>query len=282
MVEAKIACCGKCFGGEPRLVDPDKQLRYADTLWTRVNRGGRRYGFSDWQPPKEWHCKAKPRCRWRIGAAGGLNLVPHTLLVSLAVNTRVDGKVRQEHIADLGSFEGHLLPSFYSGIEPEIANSVRINVEEWSNRSIHARIWFWHRLEEKLERLSNRLSADDAAMVRSAVHKRIPQPSQEEIAQNEVWRAAHEIKSWQSLNGWYRGLVKRSEDQIADHKSAIADCKEAIGLFQPIVAEISRTAHDAELSMAKSDCQTVLSKAERRNELNLLLGKILARNVRCA
>jgi hypothetical protein len=55
-------------------------------------------------------CPLRPRCRWRIG--GGR--VPYRLLVAVIENRRVNGKVRQEHVADLGAIEGHWLPSFFA------------------------------------------------------------------------------------------------------------------------------------------------------------------------
>jgi hypothetical protein len=80
--------------GKPRYLDPHKQKtdRIGRPLRSRWERVGP--GFHN-RPPTEWHCPAKPRCRWRIGTAAGLNLKPYTLLVSLVENTRVDGKIRR-------------------------------------------------------------------------------------------------------------------------------------------------------------------------------------------
>jgi hypothetical protein len=47
------------------------------------------------------------------------------LLVSLSEIRRVDGKVRQDHIADLGAIDGIMLPSFYSKLDAETAEAVR-------------------------------------------------------------------------------------------------------------------------------------------------------------
>jgi hypothetical protein len=66
----------------------------------------------------------RPRCRWRIGVEHGVELQPYRLLVSLIENRRVDGKVRQEHVASLGAIDGHLLPSFYAGIDPTTVNAI--------------------------------------------------------------------------------------------------------------------------------------------------------------
>ena len=62
----------------------------------------------------------KPRCRWRIGVDHGLALVPYRLHVQLAENRRVDGKVRQEHVADLGAIDGAMLADFWAGIDADV------------------------------------------------------------------------------------------------------------------------------------------------------------------
>ena len=49
------------------------------------------------------HCHLKPRCRWRIGREE--ELAPYRLKVVLVDNKRVNGKVKQETIAVLGSIE---------------------------------------------------------------------------------------------------------------------------------------------------------------------------------
>ena len=65
-------------------------------------------------------CPMRPRCRWRIGLDQDVILVPYRLLVSLIANKRVEGKVRQEHVADLGAIDGHLLPMFFRGLRRKL------------------------------------------------------------------------------------------------------------------------------------------------------------------
>jgi hypothetical protein len=63
----------------------------------------------------------KRRSRWRIGVDQGAELQPYRLLVSVIENRRVEGKVRQEHIADLGatiSFTGFMLASIRRSLMP--------------------------------------------------------------------------------------------------------------------------------------------------------------------
>jgi hypothetical protein len=73
-------------------------------------------------------CPEKPRCRWRSGLPD-LELVPRRLLVSLIATWRVNGRVQQEHVADLGSIDAHMLPSFFAGVEPERANAIRLDLK---------------------------------------------------------------------------------------------------------------------------------------------------------
>ena len=49
------------------------------------------------------HCRMKPRCRWYIGKEEKLE--PYRLKAILVENKRVNGKVKQETIAVLGSID---------------------------------------------------------------------------------------------------------------------------------------------------------------------------------
>jgi hypothetical protein len=68
----------------------------------------------------------------------------HRLQTSLIENPRVDGKVRHEHIASLGSIT----------LPPSVAE----------------RITFWQRLHGRLAKLSNRVTTEDQGKVLGAVH----------------------------------------------------------------------------------------------------------------
>lgn len=106
-------------------------------------------------PPSRQRCRKSSPCRWRIGFVGeDLELMPYRLLVSVAHNQRIAGKVRQQHIADLGSIDGHLLPAFFNGIEPSAAEEIkqarpgyipewsiwRGGMEDWHTASVRARV----------------------------------------------------------------------------------------------------------------------------------------------
>ncbi len=85
------------------------------------------------------HCYKKPRCRWRIGHEE--QLAPYRLKVILVENKRVNGKVKQETIAVLGSIEATWLPEFWEGISPKRAT--KLKAEDWESQSLRARIAVW-------------------------------------------------------------------------------------------------------------------------------------------
>jgi hypothetical protein len=73
---------------------------------------------------------------------------------SLMQTRRVDGKVRSEHIASLGSVDADL--------------------------SLRERLAFWAKLPGRLDRLGNRVGAHEHAKIYGALHDRIPMVTAEE------------------------------------------------------------------------------------------------------
>jgi hypothetical protein len=73
-------------------------------------------------PSRDGRCPMKPRCPRRIGLSELLAepIAPYRLQVALIENRRVAGRVRQEHVADLGSVAGYLLPEFWTSLDPAI------------------------------------------------------------------------------------------------------------------------------------------------------------------
>jgi hypothetical protein len=176
MLEAKLACKGKCGGGAPGFIDPSEQ----EGVWRQ--RGLTR---------KEWHCPAKPRCRWRVGATTGLNLIPYTLHVSLVESYREGGKPRHEHLADLGSIEGEFLPGFWADADPAAIRATFLVRAEHFFIGVHLRADYWARLDERLARLTNRITPEDAASIRDAIDARIPRPTAAELREITVWCAKY-------------------------------------------------------------------------------------------
>jgi hypothetical protein len=186
----------------------------------------------------------------------------------LAECRRIDGKVKQEHIADLGSIEGCLLLSFWAGIEPEHANAARLNLEEWFKASIRARIAFWRPLEEKLARLANRVNEDERAAIRAAIEKRIPSPTAAELVQNRVWTAADEVEGWRRAKGGAAGIIASEEKQIAECEASLALLKENIAVaYQPALDDITASLRQIERAYMNGDLDGVLSKSGERAAL---------------
>jgi hypothetical protein len=175
--DAKLACVGGC----------------ADRRGQRLG-GGMRAGKG---------CPMKPRCRWLIAG----KLVPYRLLVALIVNRRVDGKVRQEHIADLGSIDEYMLPGFYPDGAP--------SDEQWHRGSVQARRQFWLGAFEKLERLGNRVSAEHREAFIEEMMRRIPIPTSEERRTADLFEWKHLALSMQTMNHQTKKMIKSSEQARA-------------------------------------------------------------------
>jgi hypothetical protein len=197
-VQSKLACSGECIKRE---------------RWTGANGG-----------PVQLirHCPVKPRCRWRIGldAKAGLDLAltPYRLHVWLAENRREAGRVRQEHVADLGAVAVYLLPEFWDGLDPALV--ARIKADNWDLRSVEARMVFWNGAKPRLDRLSNRL---DPKAIRMAIHRRIPWPKQ---AERELAEARENFRSWKSVYDIHAVEIERNEQRIKSLTEKNAELRE--------------------------------------------------------
>jgi hypothetical protein len=98
----------------------------------------------------------------------------HRLQASLVENRRVDGRVRHEHIASLGSV----------GTPPSVAD----------------RVEFWRQVHERFSRLGNRIDAEAQAKLLAAVHARIPMATIDEIRALQLENAEADERFWNSLH----------------------------------------------------------------------------------
>jgi hypothetical protein len=134
-------------------------------------------------------CPMKPRCRWLIAG----KLVPYRLLVALIENRRVDGKVKQEQVADLGSIDGYLLPGFYPDGAPAD--------EQWHRASVQARHEFWRVvLDGVLPRLANRVSEEAREGIVATILQRIPIPTGDDCRASNLYEWKHIASRWQDMN----------------------------------------------------------------------------------
>ena len=157
-------------------------------------------------------CPMKPRCRWRIN-----DLVPYRLLVSVIENRRIDGKVCQEHIADLGSIEGHLLPGFYPDGPPAD--------DRWHYASLLTRREYWQKFDELMPRLANRVSAEAAAMINAAIEARIPRPTANDQRTLDLIEMKSAARSFEHFYRWAKDDIERHEQYRARIDQELAEAR---------------------------------------------------------
>ena len=182
---------------------------------------------------RDYHCPIKPRCRWRIGVEHGIELAPYRLNVAVVENRRIDGKVRQSCLVQLGSFEGAWLPDFYADVDPDLADQIKadvamkveyatitpevakgmqIEVATWQRRSAQKRYQYWEDLDRRLSRLGNRIDPKTEAAIREQIHERIPRPLPEETEQMGLWAVDDHLKKWDHIRGlWAHSIVGINE-----------------------------------------------------------------------
>jgi hypothetical protein len=178
-------------------------------------------------PSRDGRCPMKPRCRWRVGRSEVPgSLVPYRLHLSLIENHRDAGQVRQEHVADLGSVEGHYLPEFWEGLEPGIV----LKDSTWDLRSAYARVAFWENAKPRLDRLANRL---DPKTIRMAIHQRIPWPRQTE---RDLAETANEVQQWELLNRSAARQIDANGKMIARTEIENAQLRQDMANWAPSVA----------------------------------------------
>jgi hypothetical protein len=126
--------------------------------------------------------------------------------------------VRQEHVADLGSVAGWLLPEFWAGLDPDIAAKTKIN--DWDTRSIRARMAFWDQAKPRLDHLANRL---DPKAFRMAVHQRIPWPKE---AERELVEARQDFRLWSGLHQQTSKMIETEKELIEAANKELAELRE--------------------------------------------------------
>ena len=114
---------------------------------------------------------------------------PHRLQVSIVETSRVDGKVRHEHVASLGSTE----------IPPSVAD----------------RVAFWQRVHDRLAKLSNRIDPATQGKLRGDIHNRIPMVTPDEQRALQLENAEADERFWASLQDMHQSTVD-------DHKRLAA------------------------------------------------------------
>ena len=152
-------------------------------------------------------------------------MVPYRLKVVLVENRRVNGKVKQETIAVLGSIEATWLPEFWAGIDKEKA--AKLKTDRWELYSLRERVAFWKIASRRLKKLANRLGPD-AKRIRMAAHARVPYPMEAGKKRLQLLEAKKDFDSWRDLIKIYEGhieghkeTIKRAEQNIIEEKEKV-------------------------------------------------------------
>ncbi len=171
--------------------------------------------------PCRGHCHLKPRCRWRIGRDE--ELAPYRLKVVLVENKRVNGKVKQETIAVLGSIEATWLPDFWKGIDREAA--AKLKTDKWELYSLRERFAFWKLANRRMKKLANRLGPD-AKRIRMAAHARVPWPMEAGKKRLEILEAKDDLDSWRGMGELYQRSVEAHKNVIRRTEQELAEAEE--------------------------------------------------------
>jgi len=129
---------------------------------------------------------------------------PRRLQASIVETRRVDGKVKHEHVAMLGSVE----------TPPTVAD----------------RIAFWQRVNDRLAKLANRLDPAMQGKIRGELHTRVPMVTPDEQRALQLENAEADERFWSSLHDMHaetvedhKGLAASVESSIAKGKASAAD-----------------------------------------------------------
>jgi hypothetical protein len=163
------------------------------------------------------------------------------LQVSLAENRRIDGRVRQEHVANFGSVP----------VPP----------------SLQDRLTFWQRLHERLSRLSNRVQADIQGKILGDIHASIPMVTLDEVqaakieaaeADERFWLGLHEMHT-ERIEGHGR-VIAGAEGQIAASKAEAEKCAAAATEAKDRIERLKR-GEDVASGLTKPDWEKMLRES---------------------
>jgi hypothetical protein len=118
----------------------------------------------------------------------------YRLQVSIVETRRVDGRVRHEHIASLGSIE---MPP-----------------------SVTARVAFWQGVHDRFGKLSNRIDAATQAKLLGDIHARIAMVTPDEQRALQLANAQADAETWGSLADMHAGTAEGQAGLIASAERA--------------------------------------------------------------
>lgn len=152
--------------------------------------------------------------RFRQSATGRLQ-------VSIVEPRRVNGSIKQEHVASLGSIE--------------------------TPPSVRARASFWRQTAERLHNLSNRISEDERAKIYNAIRARIPMPTDDEIAADNAEAKSEELEAWDEVRRGWQDVsnlltmkITAIEESLAKDRPVVAMAQEMAGDVEGIKSQIAQ------------------------------------------
>ena len=154
--------------------------------------------------------------------------MPYRLKVILVENKRVNGKVKQETIAVLGSIDAMLLPEFWDGVDKKAV--AKLKTEKWELYSLQARIAFWKIANPRLKRLANRLGPD-IKRIRIAAHKRVPWPMEAGKRRLEILEAKERLDSCRDTVEFLQKSIVHQKKTIKCAEQGIVKDKETVRKF---------------------------------------------------
>ena len=221
------------------------------------------------------------RRHWRIGS-DGVELQPYRLVVSLIENRRVDGKVRQEHIANVAAIDGHLLSGFYAGVDPAVVNATLAGrdgsgMQRWYQASVRARADFWCDVHDVLSRLSNRVDADAAAKIVLAINARVPTLTSDEAAALQQWADDREVESWKELGAYLAVMTEWSQKQAEVFEKLSREAREEVALFRSTGEGALQAVELAQRAIQAGDRETLAGLREARQQTQVSVLQIAAK-----
>lgn len=182
--------------------------------------------------------------RWRLRPTGRLS-------ARLVEHRRVDGRVRQEHVAELSAIDDAalLVPGEVLGIG--------------------ARRAFWRTANAALARLANRIDAETEGMIRGALHARVSIVTPDELQRLALANAEHDAEFWRHQAEQGRQIVTAREGLIATAQSALVDDKAIVAADEERAAEAEKRiarartgeAVDPDRSLTKQEIRDMLARS---------------------
>jgi hypothetical protein len=143
------------------------------------------------------------------------------LQMSRIETRRVDGKVRHQHVASLGSI----------AMPFEAADRVAL----------------WAKLFERISKLSNCLDADAQRQIFDAIHARVPLMTQDDLRTLQRDNARTDVDRWTAMRDLTAGVVADKErlvvhlnEEIAEGKKLVADGDDRVKGAQGRIDAIER------------------------------------------